>query len=420
MGSAMPRSGSPSSVEFDVARVREQFPGLDRRWRGASVVHFDGPAGSQVPRCVIDAVAETLAHCNANTHGRFPTSREIDERLARARAAAADLFGVDDDSCVVFGPNMTSLTFALGRAMARTWKPGDEVVVTNLDHDANITPWVLAARDSGATVRQVSISRRDTSLDMVDLATKIGPRTRLVAVTAASNATGTKTPLSAISRMVHDAGALLFVDAVHYAPHELIDVAAWDCDFAVCSAYKFCGPHAGILWGRRDAMEALPAYRVRPVGDALPDRWMMGTANHEGIAGTLAAIDYLAGLGRGDGRRAALASAYRAIVDHEGALLDRLLAGLAGIGDVRVWGIADRKRRTERVPTVAITHARLSPAAIAERLGERGIFVWDGNYYAVEVTRSLGLEPGGMVRIGILHYNTADEVDRLLQELGSL
>jgi cysteine desulfurase family protein (TIGR01976 family) len=405
--------------------LRAQFPALQRQIHDQPAVFLDGPAGSQVPGRVIDAISRYLAHGNANTHGAFITSVETDALLASARQAVADLLGSDDPDLVIFGPNMTTLTFALSRAMGRTWSKGDEVIVTRLDHDANVTPWVCAANDAGATVHAIGFRPDDTTLDVDELRARLSPRTRLVAVGAASNATGTRNPVAEITALAHAVGARVFVDAVHYAPHALMDVAAWGCDFVACSAYKFFGPHLGLLWGKRELMETLPSYQVRPAAQGLPDRWNVGTQSHEAVAGTLAAIEYLEDLGRGQEpasatRRQALRAAFATIEEHERGLLDRLLAGLAELSDVRVRGIADRARMHERVPTVSFTHARLSPQHIAARLGEQGIFVWAGNFYAIEVTRALGLEPQGMVRVGLLHYNTAAEVDRLLRALAGL
>jgi cysteine desulfurase family protein (TIGR01976 family) len=321
---------------------------------------------------------------------------------------------------------MTTLTFALSRALARTWKAGDEVIVTQLDHDANVTPWTRAAEEAGATVRQVVIRREDCTLDLEDFQRKLSSRTKLVAVGCASNATGGINPVDRICRWAHDAGALVFLDAVHHAPHSRMDVAAYGCDFLACSAYKFFGPHIGMFWGRRELLESLPAYKVRPASEKLPERWMTGTQSHEGIAGTLAAIDYLADLGRrvaGDDRldrRAALAAAYSAIGHYERSLAGRMLAGLAEIPAITVYGITDPKRLAERHPTFSITHARLRPVELAERLDGEGIYTWHGNYYALCLSEALGLEPHGMLRIGLVHYNATDEVERLLEALRGL
>ncbi len=429
------RSSHDITPPFDIASVRERFPALQRSVGERPAVFFDGPAGSQVPRRVIDAMAEYLAYRNANHGGVFATSLESDAMLDAAHRAAADFVGSDDAGAVdagtvdpgtvAFGANMTTLTLALSRSLARTWKAGDEVMVTRLDHDANVTPWVLAARDAGATVRHVEIRREDCTLDLDDFRAKLSPRTRLVAVGCASNAVGTINPVAEMTRLAHEVGSLVFLDAVHYAPHALVDVAAWDCDFLACSAYKFFGPHVGLLWGRRELLESLAPYKLRPASDELPERWMTGTQNHEGIAGALAAIDYLADLGRqvaGEvaSRRSALAAAYRAIEGYERALTSRLLDGLARLPRIKVWGITDRDRMAERMPTISLTHEAISPEAISRRLAERGIFTWSGNYYALPLTEALDLEPEGMVRVGLLHYNTKDEVDRLLEELADL
>jgi cysteine desulfurase family protein (TIGR01976 family) len=369
---------------------------------------------------VIDSISDYLAHHNANYGGCFAASRESDAVIHAAHQAVADLLGVRDPETIAFGQNMTSLTFAISRSLARTWKPGDEVIVTRLDHDANVTPWVLAARDAGAVVRFVEIRPEDCTLDLDDLRSKLSERTRLVAVGCASNSVGTINPVGDICRWAHDAGAEVFLDAVHYAPHALVDVEEFGCDYLACSAYKFFGPHVGILWGRRERLEELPAYKVRPASDALPSKWMTGTQNHEGIAGVLAAIDYLADLGRAVAiddslsRRQALEHAYAAIGHYERTLIERLLAGLAEIPAVRIYGITDPARLSERLPTVSITHSGRTPADLAAYLDERGVFAWHGNYYALCLTEALGLEPHGMLRLGLVHYNTPDEVDRVL------
>jgi cysteine desulfurase family protein (TIGR01976 family) len=406
-----------------IQRCRRQFPALERTQHGKPVIYCDGPAGTQVPQRVIDAVSHCLAHTNANYGGAFVTSRDSDAVIHAAHQAAADLLGAGDPETIAFGQNMTSLTFAISRSLGRTWKPGDEVLVTRLDHDANVTPWVLAAEDAGATVRYVEIRREDCTLDLEDLRSKLNERTRLVAVGCASNAVGTINPVRDICRWAHDAGAEVFLDAVHYAPHALVDVQEFGCDYLACSAYKFFGPHVGILWGRRERLEALPAYKVRPAWDTLPSKWMTGTQNHEGIAGVLAAIEYIADLGHAVAaddslsQRERLQHAFAAIGEYERMLVERLLAGLAEIDGVRVYGITDRKRLGERLPTVSLTHDRSTPAQLAAYLGERGIFTWHGNYYALCLTEALGLEPQGMLRIGLVHYNTEKEVDRVLAAL---
>ena len=409
-----------------IDHIRSQFPALARREGDCPAAFFDGPAGTQVPQRVIDAVSAYFVQHNANHGGLFPTSRESDAVLATAHQAVADLLGSDDPGTVAFGPNMTTLTLSLSRALARTWSPGDEVIVSRLDHDANFTPWVLAAADAGATVRYIDINPVDCTLDLDDFKTKLNDRTRLVAVGCASNAVGSVNPVQEICRLSRAVGALTFLDAVHFAPHSLIDVVDFGCDFLACSAYKFFGPHVGILWGRRPLMEKLSAYKLRPAADSLPDKWMTGTQNHECVAGTLAAVDYLADLGRivaGDEtllRRSALKHVYQAITEYEQQLIWHLIDGLRSLESFRLWGISDPLRHAERLPTISITHARRKPQQIAGELGRQGLFVWHGNYYALPLTERLGLEPDGMIRVGIVHYNTQEEIDRLLEALRHL
>ena len=413
------------SRRFDPLRWRAEFPALSREVQGSPAVFLDGPAGSQVPQSVIAAVGSYMAENNANTGGAFATSVATDSMLQEAHRAAADFVGADDPDLVVFGPNMTTLTLALADSLRREWQAGDEILLTRLEHDANFTPWIDAAHEAGATVRYAEIRTDDCTLDLDDLGSKLTDRTRLVAVCAASNAVGTVPPLKRITSMAHAVGARVFVDAVHYAPHRLIDVQVWGCDFVVCSAYKFFGPHVGFLWGRRELLEGLPVRKLRPVSDVPPDRWMPGTQSHEGIAGTLAAIDYLAGIGRehapdAQDRRAALRAAFDAIGEHESRLGATMIEKLAGLPDIRLWGITDTARLAERVPTFSITHRRHAPDKVARHLAERGIFVWHGNFYAQPLTEALGLEPAGLVRIGLLHYNTAEEIDRLHSALTEL
>ena len=409
-----------------VQDARDQFPALRREVHGQPAVYLDGPGGTQVPQTVIDAVVDYLSQCNANHGGSFLTSQESDQRLQQSHLAVADFLGSDDPGTVAFGANMTSLTFALSRALARTWQPGDEIIVTQLEHDANFTPWMLAARDAGAVVRQVSIRPEDCTLDLQQLRSQLNSRTKLVAVGCASNATGTVNPVAQICGWAREVGATSFLDAVHFAPHDLMDVSQWDCDFLVCSAYKFFGPHVGILWGKRPLFESLAPYKLRPAPADLPGKWMTGTQNHEAIVGTMAAVDYLADLGRGlmtdplMGRRAALTAVFAAIREYEARCVRELLDGLLKLPDVTVWGITEPQRLAERVPTVSLTHARHRPSELAEALAERGLFAWHGNFYALPLTEALGLEPDGMLRIGLVHYNTAEEIARLLATLEEL
>jgi cysteine desulfurase family protein (TIGR01976 family) len=413
-------------TEDHVALLREQFPALRREIKGQPVVHFDGPAGTQVPQRVIAAMSDYLSHHNANHGGLFATSHESDALLHEAHRAMADMLGISDPDCVSFGPNMTTLTFALSRALSKTWQAGDEIMVTRLDHDANVSPWVMAASDVGATVRFVNIRRDDATLDLDDLQRRLNSRTKLVAVACASNATGSVQPLRQIADWAHDVGALVFADAVHFAPHRRIDVGQLGCDFLICSAYKFFGPHVGVQWGRRELLEDLTAYKVRPCSEKLPEKWMTGTQNHEGIVGVTAAVDYLADIGRelADDRSlqrpAALDTAFAGIDGYERRLVAHLLAGLQTCDGVKIWGITDPTHFDQRLPTVSITHDRWTAAQVAQTLGEQGFFVWHGNYYALNLTETLGLEPEGMVRIGLVHYNTQQEVDRLLAAVAQL
>jgi len=414
---------------LDVQDVRGRFPALSQVQDGRPVVFFDNPGATQCPQTVIDAVSGYLTSHNANRGGAFATSRRSDAMLADAHQAMADLLGAASPAEIVFGANMTTLTFGVSRALARTLVPGDEIVVTHLDHDANIAPWLLVAEDVGAIVRWVDIRSEDCTLDLESLARSLSPRTRIVAVGYASNAVGTINDVRSIVRMAHAAGALVFVDAVQHAPHGVIDVQDLGCDLLACSAYKFFGPHVGVLYGRLDLLERLQAYKVRAAADRPPDKFETGTQNHEGIEGTLAAVEYLASLGDEPlpetnapaSRRARLRSALSRIEQHERLLCTRVLEGLAGLPSARVWGIANPARIRERVPTVSFTLDGRRPADITERLARAGVFATAGHFYAVALIRRLGLESaGGLVRVGLAHYNTVDEVDRLIAELRAI
>jgi cysteine desulfurase family protein (TIGR01976 family) len=419
-------SSTKSAVvsRFDADWAREQFPALQRKMNGEPVVFFDAPGGTQVPQRVIDAISKYLATSNANTHGAFATSARTDEIYSGAHVAMADFFNCDPDE-VVFGANMTTLTFALSRAIGRELKSGDELLVTQLDHDANVSPWV-ALEERGSKVRTADIKPADCTLDMFDLQAKIRRTTRLVAVGYAANAVGTINDVTEVVRLAHGVGAMAFIDAVHFAPHGLIDVRALDCDFLACSSYKFFGPHMGVLYGKREHLQRLRPYKLRACTEELPDRWESGTQNHEGMAGVIAAIDYLADLGRHHApdvrtRRDALAAAYECIRQYERELSERLISGLVAIPGLTFYGIKDPARFEQRTPTVAIRMEGYTPRELAAHLGERGIFTWDGNYYAVDLAERLGVQnSGGMLRIGLAHYNTAEEVDRLLNELHQL
>jgi cysteine desulfurase family protein (TIGR01976 family) len=407
---------------FDPSAVRRLFPALQQTHNGLPVAFFDNPGGTQCPQEVIDAVAGYLSCDNANHAGAFATSQRTDAMLDDARQAMADMLGANAPEEIVFGANMTTLTFSLSRALGRRLAPGDEIVVTRLDHDANIAPWLHVARDTGAVIRWADIHDEDCTLDMDSLARLLTPRTRVVAVGYASNAVGTINDVKAIVSLAHDAGALVFVDAVQYAPHGPIDVGDLDCDFLACSAYKFYGPHVGVLYGKLAHLDALEAYKVRPAGDRPPYKFETGTVNFEGIAGTRAAVEYLGRLGASSQaspattRRERVVAGLRAGADYERGVNAHLLDGLAGIPGLRVRGITGRDRLHERVPTVAFTLEGHHPRRIAEALADRGLFVWDGHYYAVALVERLGLAAsGGMVRVGLAHYNTVEEIDRLIE-----
>ena len=406
---------------LDVAWVREQFPSLRLKVNGHTAAFLDGPAGTQVPWMVMESIQNYLTSANANTYGGFATSQRTNEIILKARAAMADLFHCDANE-VVFGQNMTTITFALSRAIARELKAGDEIVVTTLDHDANVAPW-RALEERGVVIQQVDIREEDCTLDLDDLKREITAKTKLVAVGYASNMVGTINPVAEITKLAHAAGALMFVDAVHYAPHGLIDVKALDCDFLVCSPYKFFGPHMGTLYGKREHLERFKPYKVRPATDAAPESWETGTQVQELIAGIAAAVEYLTQVGRRcepavESRRDALEAAYRATVPYERTLLGRLLGGLREVPGVKVYGITDPKRFGERCATVSLRIGEHNPTQIAKFLGERGIFTWDGNFYALNLSERLGVEAkGGVLRIGLVHYNTVEEVDRLLAGL---
>ena len=407
---------------LDLAWVRSQFPALSREVNGQQAAFLDGPGGTQVPQRVIDAISKYLNTSNANTCGAYATSRETDQTIAAARSAMADFLGCDADE-IVFGPNMTTLTFAISRAIGRELKPGDEILLTHLDHDANISPW-RALEERGVKIQLADINEHDCTLNLDDLARKITPRTKLVAVGYASNAVGTINDVKTIIRLAHDAGAMAYIDAVHYAPHGPIDVRELDCDFLVCSTYKFFGPHMGVLYGKREHLTRLQPYKLRANTNAVPQRWEWGTLNHECIAGITACVEYLANLGRNvaqcSDRRQALTAAYSAIQSHERKLMERMLRGLREIPGLRLYGIDDPARLESRCPTFAVRIDGHTPLELAVKLGEHGIFTWDGNYYAINLTERLGVEQsGGFLRIGLVHYNTEREIDRVLDGLHS-
>ena len=424
----MAHSGSLSSssaLGLDVARVRAQFPALERRHQGRPVAYFDGPGGTQVPRVVVEAMTDYLLHHNANTHWNYPTSAETDAIIAEARQALADFLNAGPDE-IVFGPNMTSLTFHLARALARQWQPGDEVIVTELDHHANVDSWRAAAADRGLTVRTVRVIASSGELDLDDLAAAFTPRTRLLAIGAASNAIGTMADVPRAIALARAAGALVFVDAVHAAPHALVDVRALDCDFLGCSTYKFYGPHLGVLYGKRALIDALDAPKLRPAPDEAPERLETGTQNHEGIAGAAAAVSFLASLplqGAGEppkhtSRREALVRAFEAMHAEGDRRIAQLWHGLASIPGVTLYG---RPPGAARTPTIAFTIAGRHSDDVATALAERAVFVSNGDFYAQALVERLGRNrDGGLIRAGCACYTTEEEIDRLLDGVRAL
>jgi len=413
-------------VGFPIERVRAKFPALERIVNGERAIFFDGPGGSQVPASVASAVSNYLLNQNANTGMDFETSVETDRVISEALQACADFVGCSDPNEIVFGQNMTSLNIQLASALSRTWGPEDEVVVSRLDHDANVKPWSLAAEWSGSRLRKVEINPDDCTLDFDSLRDSISERTVLVAVGAASNLSGTINDVRKIVELAHEFGAEVVIDAVHFAPHSLIDVKKIECDYLLCSPYKFFGPHQGILWGKRQKMSELPVAKLRVSSENMPFRWMTGTQSHEGMAGTIAAIDHLAWIGRectGDAnlsRREALKEAYIAIENYERGLCLEMIEGLESVNGLKIWGITEPERIAERSPTISFTHPRMTASEIGKKLAKRGVFVWAGNFYALELTESLNLEPEGVLRAGLLHYNTIEEVNRFVSSVAEI
>jgi cysteine desulfurase family protein (TIGR01976 family) len=409
--------------EFDVDALRAEFPALRRAQDGRPVAFLDGPGGTQVPQRVIDAVARYLTDTNANHGGAFTTSEASDAMANEGHAAVADFLGAGSPEEIKFGYNMSTLTLHIGRSIGATLGPGDEIVVTTLDHEANVSTWEAMAADRGLTVRKVDIRADDVTLDLEDLESKLNVNTKLVAVGYASNAVGTINPVREIVARAHEVGALTYIDAVAFAPHGPIDVRALDTDFLVCSVYKWFGPHLGALYGKAEVLDSLPVFKVRPAHD----RFETGTASFESIAGTLAATEYLRDVGRrfGEpaeaGRRAELVAGMHAIAGYERALVTRLIDGLERVRGLTIHGITDTARFDERVPTVSVSIEGVNPGAAAEDLGRQGIFVWDGDFYATSLIERLGkADSGGVLRIGLVHYNTAEEVDRTLEAIESI
>ncbi len=413
-------------MKFDNDLIRDQFPSLNR-----PAIFFDNPGGTQIAKPSLDRMVSYLLNSNANHDGRFATSRESDAIVDEAHQAAADFLNARRSEEIVFGANMTTLTLHFSRTLARTWDPGDSILVTRLDHDANVTPWVMAAADRGCDIHYVDFNLEDGTLNTQQLYQVLEKQPRLVAVGYSSNALGTINPLKEIIKEAHAAGAQVYVDAVHYAPHGPIDIQDLDCDFLVCSAYKFFGPHVGILYGRYEILDQLTAYKVRPAPQDPPGKFETGTGNFEGYAGVLGAIEYFEWLGETFGtqvfsngdksRKQRLKQAMHAVQKYEKQLSRALLDILEETPGTTIYGLTDPGRLDERVPTYAFNLEGFSPQQVAEELGKREIFVWDGNYYAISVTESLGLEEsGGMVRVGPVHYNTLEEIERFGEVLGEI
>jgi cysteine desulfurase family protein (TIGR01976 family) len=406
----------PAGALASVESIRAHFPALERRHGGAPVAYFDGPGGTQVPRRVAEAMTDYLYHHNANTHWKYPSSVETDAAIAAARGAFADFLG-GTPSEIAFGANMTTMTFHVGRALARGWAAGDEVVVTELDHHANVDPWRALSRDFGIVVRQVAVRAAEGALDWDDFAAKVTPRTRLVAIGGASNAVGTVNDIPRAVALARSVGALVFVDAVHYAPHALVDVGALGCDLLACSAYKFYGPHIGVLWGRHDLLAGLDLPKLAPAPTQPPDSLETGTQNHEGIVGAGAAVDFLASLAPGASRREALTAAFAGLHARGRALVTRLWTGLSAIPGVRLYGPPPSSPRT---PTVAFTVDGLVSDEVAVALAARGVFVSNGDFYATTLVERLGFGQTGVVRAGCACYTSEDEVERLIEGVAAI
>ena len=405
---------SSAGAVTSTAEIRQQFPALTRIHNGYSVAYFDGPGGTQVPRTVVEAMNDYLFHHNANTHWAYPTSEETDAIIDSARSVLADFLNATPEE-IVFGANMTTLTFHLARALAREFARWDEIVITELDHHANIAPWRRLEKECSVTVRMAKMIPQTGELDWEDFSRQITRRTKLIAIGAASNALGTINDVQRAREMAHAVGAKIFVDAVHYAPHGLIDVREWNCDFLACSAYKFYGPHIGILYGRRDLLEALDFPKLIPSPNSAPERAETGTQNHEGIAGAAAAVNFIASLAAAPTRRESLGLAFRQLHERGKVLIGQLWNGLQQISRVRLYGPSPDKART---PTIAFTINEMSSTQVAKRLAERGLFLSDGDFYAMTVIERLG--QAGVVRAGCACYTTDEEVERLLAAVRAL
>lgn len=413
---------SSMNTIFDPLPLRAQFPALKQEVNGRPAAYLDGPGGTQVPQRVIDAISEALTLGISNHGGPFITSARTDAIVDAARLALMDFLNARRPEEIAFGQNMTSLTFAVSRAITRNWQPGDEIILTRLDHDANISPWLMAAEDKGLRIRWLDFDPVDCTHKLNSLLALLNERTRLVAVTYASNALGSISDIKFITQMAHAVGALVYVDSVHYAPHGLIDVQDLDCDFLVCSSYKFFGPHQGVLYGKYELLDELTAYKVRPAPSKPAGKWETGTQSFESLAGSTAAVDYIASIAGDTGnRRDRIVKAMAATKAYEQQISEHFLRGATEVPGLQVFGITDIENLEHRAPTFAVRLEGHTSEEVAIRLGEQGIFVWDGHYYAVAAMDRLGLlEQGGLVRIGFVHYNTTEEVDRVLEALSDL
>lgn len=413
-------------MTFPIEQIRSQFPSLHQKIDGVQPVYLDNPAGTQVPQRVIDAVSEYYRTMNANQGGAFATSRATDAMVQEAREIAADFLNAPRADEIVFGANMTTLNFAFSRALARTLPDDTEIVLTRMDHDANVSPWLAVARDRGFPVKWVDFDPESATLDLASLEAALTEKTRVVAAVHASNALGTINPVKQIADMAHAAGAIFVMDAVQSAPHVALDVQQIGCDVLLCSAYKFFGPHIGVMWARYDLLESLPAYKVRPSYDKPPFRWETGTPSFETISGTAEAIRYLESVGGNqqiagyEGRRLRLKQAFATMNEYETQLAEHLIKGLQAIPGVRITGITDMTRMHDRVATVIFSKDGYHPDEVAQHLANQQIFVWSGNYYAVEVMARLGRTDTGLVRVGAAHYNTIAELDQFLNGVADL
>lgn len=401
-------------------KIKQHFPKL----RQSNEIHADAPGGTQVPESVIDAISHYLIHQNANLGAAFRTSKESDTILLQAQKTVQFFLNADQDSEIIFGNNMTSLTFHISRSIGNTLQPGDRILLSKMDHEANISPWQMMARDKHCEIDFVDINPATCTFNQTDLLQKLEKKPKLFAFTACSNATGTLNDVARITKMAHGAGVLVYVDAVHYAPHKLIDVKQWDCDFLACSAYKFFGPHVGILYGKESILDKLQPYKVRPATNSNPGKWMTGTQNHEGIAGTTAAINYLTSISECDGytsKRNQLEQAFQLIEHHEKSLSIAFLKGIQELKEIKIIGITDGSVIDQRVSTFSLRSEKIPAAILAKELARRGIFAYSGNFYAKTLMETLGFEDnGGVLRIGFVHYNDLEQVELIIDALKTI